>query len=226
MRWLVIFVYILCSIIINIHNIYAQPTSSYLLGPEDVVRIVIWDHPDLSGEFKIDPAGNIPLLLLGEVKAEGLTTEELEKVLYEKLSKYIAEPRISVTIIGYHSKKVYILGEVSNPGKYSIGGEYITLRDAILKAGLPTRDADLRRVKIITPGKVQPKVRIVNLYNILYKGKLDKNIKLNSGDVVYVPMKLLPKIGDMLGRIASPFIQYLSIRNIFEDILGLRREYR
>jgi hypothetical protein len=39
-------------------------------------------------------------------------------------------------------------------------------------------------------------------------------------------MKLLPKIGDMLGRIASPFIQYLSIRNIFEDILGLRREYR
>ncbi len=198
----------------------AQESSSYLLGPEDIIRIVVWENPEISGEFKVDPAGNITMLIIGEIRVEGLTTTELEKILYEKLGKYIEDPKITITILGYFSKKVYILGQVIQPGKYSIGGEYITIREAILKAGLPTKDADLKRVKIITPGKPQPVTKIINLHKILYKGDLEKDIKLDSGDVVYIPMALIPRITDTLGRISSPFMQYLSLENLLDRMFG------
>lgn len=199
---------------------FAQESSSYLLGPEDIIRIVVWDNPDMSGEFKIDPAGNITQLILGEIKVEGVTTVELEKILYEKFSKYIETPKITVNILGYFSKKVYILGQVRQPGKFPIGGEYITIREAVLKAGLPTKDADLKRVKVVTPGKPQPVTRIINLYNILYKGNMEKDIKLDSGDIVYIPMALIPRIADTLGQISSPFIQYLSLENLLGRMFG------
>ncbi|MFH1860267.1 MAG: polysaccharide biosynthesis/export family protein [bacterium] len=199
---------------------FAQEGSSYLLGPEDIIRIVVWDNPEISGEFKVDPAGNFTMSILGEIRVEGLTTTELEKILYEKLGKYIEDPKITITILGYFSKKVYILGQVIQPGKYSIGGEYITIREAVLKAGLPTKDADLKRVKVITPGKPQPVTKIINLYKILYKGEMEKDVKLDSGDVVYVPMALIPRITDTLGRISSPFIQYLSLENLLGSMFG------
>ncbi len=216
---LIIFGLVLFSL--GLSNVsYAQEGSSYLLGPEDVIRIVVWDNPEISGEFKVDPAGNITMLIVGEIRIEGLTTTELEKILYEKLGKYIEDPKITITIIGYFSKKVYILGQIIQPGKYSIGGEYITIREAVLKAGLPTKDADLKRVKVITPGKPQPVTKIINLYKILYKGEMDKDIKLDSGDVVYIPMALIPRITDTLGRISSPFIQYLSLENLLDSMFG------
>ena len=199
---------------------FAKEGSSYLLGPEDIIRVVVWENPDMSGEFKVDPAGNITQLILGDIKVEGLTIVELEKILYEKLSKYIETPKITITILGYFSKKVYILGEVRQPGKFPIGGEYITIREAVLKAGLPTKNADLKRVKIITPGKPQPVTKIINLYNILYKGNMEKDIKLDSGDIVYVPMALVPRITDTLGQISSPFMQYLSLSNLFDSVFG------
>ncbi|MDI6781120.1 MAG: polysaccharide biosynthesis/export family protein [bacterium] len=199
---------------------FAQEGSSYLLGQEDIIRIVVWDNPEISGEFKVDPAGNITMVMLGEIRVEGLTTIELEKILYEKLSKYIEDPKITITIIGYFSKKVYIVGQVMQPGKYSIGGEYITIREAVLKAGLPTKDADLKRVKVITPGKLQPVTKIINLHKILYKGEMEKDIKLDSGDVVYIPMALIPRITDTMGRISSPFIQYLSLENLLDRMFG------
>ncbi|MBI4778343.1 polysaccharide export protein [Candidatus Desantisbacteria bacterium] len=199
---------------------FAQEGSSYLLGPEDVIRIVVWDNPEISGEFKVDPAGNITMTILGEIRVEGLTTTELEKILYEKLGKYIEDPKITIIILGYFSKKVYILGQVIQPGKYSIGGEHITIREAVLKAGLPTKDADLKRVKVITPGKPQPVTKIINLYKILYKGEMEKDVRLDSEDVVYVPMALIPRITDTLGRISSPFIQYLSLENLLGSVFG------
>ncbi len=210
---------------LGISNIsFAEEGSSYLLGPEDLLRIVVWENPDMSGEFKVDPAGKITQLILGDIKVEGLTIIELEKVLYEKLSKYIETPKITITILGYFSKKVYILGQVIHPGQFPIGGEYITVREAVLKAGLPTKDADLKRVKIITPGKPQPVTRIINLYAILYKGNIEKDLKLDSGDIVYIPMALIPRIADTVGRISSPFIQYLSLESLLGRMFG--NEYK
>lgn len=187
-------------------NIPTQAISatSYLLGPDDVINVFVWGHPELSGEKKVTATGSIPFLLIGDVMVEGLTKEELETILTEKLSRYIIEPQVSVTITQYNSKKVYILGEVNRPGEYPMGGSVISLREAILKAGLPTKSAALRRVRIITPQATKPIIKIVDLYTILHRGHLQKDITLQPGDIVYVPSNIPTKISNILEKITAP----------------------
>ncbi|MDI6736686.1 MAG: polysaccharide biosynthesis/export family protein [bacterium] len=195
---------------------WSKDKVSYFLGPGDVVKIFVWEHPELSGEITVDPAGNIPFLLLGDVMAEGLTEEELEEVLTEGLSRYIMNPNISVTIIGYNSKKIYILGEVNRPGEYSIGGGVISLKKSIVKAGLPTSSAALRRVRIITPQTTKPIVKIVNLDAVLNKGNLKEDIDLRAGDIVYIPSNIPTKIGNVLDKLTSPLSKIL----VFFGLVG------
>jgi polysaccharide export outer membrane protein len=197
---------------------WSKEEVSYLLGPGDVIKVFVWGHPELSGEMVVNPAGNIPFLLIGDVKAEGLTEEELEKVLTERLSRYIMEPKLSVTITGYHSKKVYILGEVNRPGEYPIGGSVISLREAIIKAGLPTKSAALRRVRIITPQPTKPIVKIVNLSTILHKGDLKEDITLHAGDIVYIPSNIPTKIGNILDKISAPITKILIFLGLIEQV--------
>lgn len=197
---------------------WSEDKTSYLLGPEDVIRVFVWEHPELSGDIIVNPAGNIPFLLIGDVMAEGLTDEELEKVLTEKLSRYIMDPKVSVTIIGYKSKRIYVLGEVSRPGEYPIGGSIISLREAVLRAGLPTDSANLRRVRIITPQLTKPIVKIVNLSMVLHKGYLKENINLRAGDVVYIPTNIPGKIGKVLDKISAPISKVLVFFGLMEEV--------
>lgn len=197
---------------------WSKEEVSYLLGPGDVIKVFVFGHPELSGELVVNPAGNIPFLLIGDVMAEGLTEEELETVLTENLSRYIIEPNVSVTIIGYNSKKVYILGEVNRPGEYPIGGSVISLREAILKAGLPTTSAALRRVQIITPQPTKPIIKIVNLSKILHKGELKEDINLHAGDIVYIPSNIPTKIGNILDKISAPITKIFIFLGLIEQI--------
>ena len=87
-------------------------------------------------------------------------------------------PEVSIAITDYKSKNVYILGEVAQPGKYPMKGDVISLRDAIVAAGLPTREAALRRVHIIKYNSGKTAYRKIDLFRLLYKGKLKYNIDL------------------------------------------------
>jgi len=197
---------------------WSKDRTSYFLGPDDVIKVFVWGQPELSGEMIVNPAGNIPFLLIGDVPVEGLTEEEVEKILTEKLSRYIVDPQVSVTIIGYNSKKIYLLGEINKPGEYPIGGSIISLREAVLKAGLPTKSAALRRVRIITPQPNKPVVKIVNLSMILHKGDLKKDITLAAGDIVYIPANIPTKIGDILDKISTPITKLLVFLGLTQEI--------
>jgi len=197
---------------------WSKDTTSYLLGPDDVVKVFVWGHPELSGDMTVNPAGNLPFLLLGDVMVEGLTEEEVEKILTERLSRYIIDPQVSVTITGYNSKKIYVLGEISRPGEYPIGGSVISLREAVFKAGLPTKSASLRRVRIITPQPNKPLVKIVNLSMILHKGDLKKDITLAAGDIVFIPANIPTKIGDILDKISAPIIKVLAFLGLTKEL--------
>ena len=94
-------------------------TSSYRLASGDRVRVTVFRHEDLSGEFALDGAGNFAMPLVGEIQAYGLTTRELESRLQEKLSDgYLVEPQVSVEVLNY--RPFYILGEVRAPGRLSL----------------------------------------------------------------------------------------------------------
>lgn len=108
-------------------------TSSYRLASGDRVRVTVFRHEDLSGEFALDGAGNFAMPLIGEVQAYGLTTRELESRLQQKLSDgYLVEPQVAVEVLNY--RPFYILGEVRAPGAYPyVNG--MTVLNAVALAG-------------------------------------------------------------------------------------------
>jgi polysaccharide export outer membrane protein len=91
--------------------------SGYELGSGDRVRLIVYDEPNLSGEFTVDGRGGLALPLVGKVKAEGLTAAQLESRITKRLSpEYLKDPSVSVEVITY--RPFYIVGEVKKPGSY------------------------------------------------------------------------------------------------------------
>ncbi len=107
--------------------------NAYRLGSGDRVRVTVFRHEDLSGEFALDGAGNFAMPLLGEVQAFGLNTRELEQRIAQKLQEgYIIDPQVGVEVMNY--RPFYILGEVKTPGSYQyVNG--MTVLNAVALAG-------------------------------------------------------------------------------------------
>jgi protein involved in polysaccharide export with SLBB domain len=113
-------------------------TSSYRLGSGDRVRVIIFRHEDLSGEFALDGAGNFAMPLIGEIQAYGLTTRELEQRIVDKLKEgYLVEPQVSVEVLSY--RPFYILGEVKSPGSYQYVNGMTVLNGVALAGGFSYR---------------------------------------------------------------------------------------
>jgi polysaccharide export outer membrane protein len=110
-----------------------QTSTAYKLGSSDRLRVTVFGHPDLSGEFEVDGTGSISLPLIGQTTAVGLATSELEQSIATSLSNgYILNPRVSVEVINY--RPFYILGEVGQPGEYPYTNG-LTVQNAVAAAG-------------------------------------------------------------------------------------------
>lgn len=124
----------------------AQTETSYALGSSDRLRVTVFGHPNLSGEFEVDGRGSISMPLIGQITAIGLSTAELETALAESLSDgYVLNPRVSVEVINY--RPFYILGEVGRPGEYPYTSG-LTVQNAVAAAGGFTYRANKRAVFI------------------------------------------------------------------------------
>lgn len=177
----------------------------YTLGPDDVIQIDVRRHPEFSGEYAINSEGKIQYKFVGDVPIEGLTKEETKEKLASILSKFIIEPDIEVTILQYRSKVIFIVGEVGAPGKYYMKADTISLRDAVVQAGLPTLAASMRKTRLVHPDSDgRPKHEKVDLYKLIYEGKLELDREMLPGDVLYVPATIFAKIGRILNPIAAP----------------------
>ena len=118
----------------------APDESTYNVGAGDKIKVTVFRHPDLSGEFQLDGAGNFAMPLIGEVRAGGLTTRSLEQQIVSQLQDgYLIEPQVSIEVLNY--RPFYILGEVKNPGSYPfVNG--MTVLNAVALAGGYTYRAD------------------------------------------------------------------------------------
>ncbi|MCM8812094.1 MAG: polysaccharide export protein [Candidatus Omnitrophica bacterium] len=186
----------------------------YTLGRDDVIRIQVRNQPDFSGDFVVGPTGAIQYNYLGDVSVLGLTKNEVQEVITKLLEPYVRVPEVLVTIVGYNSKVVYVLGEVARPGKYIMRGDTIKLREAIVAAGLPTFFAAQRRTHVVKPDIKKPKVRKVDLYKVLYQGKLEQDIDIYPGEIVVVPSTFLSGINRFLGQLLSPATSAQTARSL------------
>lgn len=119
----------------------------YRLGPGDQLRVTVFGHDDLSGEFEVDGAGNISMPLINNVVAKGKTPDELEDAIVDKLSPdYLKEPRVSIDVLNY--RPFYIFGEVNAPGSYPYVNGMTVLKAVALAEGFTYR-ARTSEVRII-----------------------------------------------------------------------------
>ena len=193
---------------------------AYTVGPDDVLTVEVRQHPEIGGEFLVSPEGTIFISLIGAVEVEDATTEEIARRLESRLSEFVREPEVAVSVVAYNSKKVYVLGQVGDPGEHPMRGNELTVRDAVLLAKLPLDTANLPRVAVITPDEYVPEVRVVNLNDILYKGILRDNINLRPGDVVVVHRHLLAKLGKFLEQVLGPTGRLRAAEDLIESVEG------
>jgi polysaccharide export outer membrane protein len=182
-----------------------QKASEYVLGPDDVLRLVVEQHPEWSGEFTIRPDGNIFLPSIGEFKMDGFTKDTAAVALGSYLEKYINNPRVTFEVVRYASQYIYVLGEVNHPGRYVTGGKNVTVRDGVILADLPTRFAALSRVYVINPvSSGKPNQQVIDLDRILNRGEMARNYSLEPGSIVYVPKNIWGYISEFFGVFLSP----------------------
>jgi polysaccharide export outer membrane protein len=160
--------------------------QEYLIGPEDVVEVMVWKNPDLSREVTVRPDGKLSLPLIGDVQAAGITVPQLTEQIAEKLKGYYKEPpQVSVIVRQVNSYAVYVLGAVRNPGRYVVKSGTTFLQAIALAQGFTefaaTKKIILRR-RVAGGEEAAMPVR----YQDVVAGK-QQNIVLKPGDTIIVP---------------------------------------
>jgi polysaccharide export outer membrane protein len=190
----------------------ARPTD-YIIGPQDVLRVVVFEEPTLSGTYRIDADGSFQYPFLGRVAAAGKSLRDLEQQLSKQLETgFVRRAQVTVEVEQFRSRSLFVIGEVRSPGKFPITGQ-MTVLEALAAAGSVTANAGSEVLVLRTPAQapdaVQPaspleaseaNVRRVNLAD-LQLGKLSENIPLQEGDTVFVPKA---EKFYMTGQIKSP----------------------
>ncbi len=179
--------------------------STYTLGESDIIEINVLRHPEVSGKYVINSEGNIQYEFIGDTQLSGKTKEEAVAYLKEQLSEYIIAPEVTLKILGYNSKVVYVIGEVGRPGKIYMQGDTITVREALIQAALPLLTAKSAKSLLITPSSDgKPKKIKVNVEKLLYEGDLRENFVMKPGDTLYIPPTGLAKVMRVLKPVAEP----------------------
>ena len=179
----------------------------YTLGPNDVIAIEVRRHPEFSGEYRVNSEGKIEYKYIGDIVVSGFTKKELKDRLTEIFSEFIISPEVDVQIVAYLSKVFYVVGEVGRPGKFYMRGDTITVREALVQAGLPRTTAEMGTCRLITPDNYgKDNYEKVNVTKLLYEGDLRQNKIMHPGDVFYVPATFLVKVI----RVISPVTDLVS----------------
>lgn len=138
----------ICLFMVGTSAVHAEADAQYRLAAGDVIRINVFGEKELSiEEIRLTDAGTFSYPFIGEVRADGRTARELEKLLVEKLKgDYLVDPRVTVSILTY--REFFISGEVKAPGGYPYQPG-LTLRRAVALAGGLTERASENRITII-----------------------------------------------------------------------------
>ncbi len=179
----------------------SEAAPDYIIGPEDVLNISVFNVPELSQTVRVANDGTIPVLLLGEVRAAGLTAEQLQQKLRQLYGKtYLQHPIVSVYVSQFNAEQVSIVGAVSRPGMYPLLGKR-TLIQMLSLAGfgnqttttphgrtvLITRPGGFGNLqladgmKLLSPDKLQ-----INIDKLLYSGHDALNIQIQPNDIISV----------------------------------------
>jgi polysaccharide export outer membrane protein len=167
------------------------PTSNtaanvYVIGTLDVISIRVWGQPNLTGLVSVRDDGMISMQLIGEVKADGLTCEQLRLIITKRLSDYLNNPTVSVDLAKNNSKKFYITGEGANhSGPFPLNGK-VTIFEALTSAGGFSSFANQKKIYLLRKGE-NGKKHYFNYKDALSGKHPEQDIEVQNGDIIVVP---------------------------------------
>ncbi len=177
----------------------SQPKEKYNIGPGDVLQITVWDHPefaealgaqptnvvktgDPASGVVVDQDGRVQFPYIGVIGVSGMTTEQIQRTLTERLARYFTHPQVTVRIASFRSKKIYVDGEVHAPGAVSLTDIPMNLYEAVSGSGGFTPAADQSRVMLVRSGVTYQ----LDFSRMLEKGINPSDLVLRNGDFVRV----------------------------------------
>jgi|ERR1700674_735064 len=167
----------------------ARPATgdpNYVIGPDDELSVIVWKEPEISRTVPVRPDGKISLALLNDVQAAGQTPMQLGLEITSRLKKFIADPQVTIVVIRVNSQRIFLVGEVTRAGAYSLLPN-MTALEAISSAGGCTPFAKQTKIYILRKENGK-EVRIpFNYKAVLSRQKPEQNIALKAGDTIVVP---------------------------------------
>jgi len=188
---------------------------SYVIGPDDELRVRIWGQINFSGNLRVDRSGNIYLPQVGPVQVAGLQFSAVDQHLRAAVAKLFRNFDLEVDIGRIRSIQVYISGQARRPGAYTISS-LSSLVDAIFATGGPSPAGSLRHILLKREGKV---VTDFDLYDLLIHGDKSKDVRLLPEDVIYIP-PVGPETA-ITGSVKSPAIYELRKGETVGDLIKM-----
>jgi polysaccharide export outer membrane protein len=164
----------------------SKSNSSYVIGPGDILAIDVWKEPDLSKEVSVRLDGIISLPLLDDVRASGLTCDQLRNYLELRYRDYVELAEVSVTLKESRSKKIYLLGKVNRPGEYLLQKNMTIVQAISLAEGL-AEWADTEDIRLIRKIDGVEQTFRVDYDAIVSGDDLSQNVQLQPDDTIFVP---------------------------------------
>lgn len=164
----------------------AADSDNYVIGPEDVLYIYVWKEENLSRTVPVRIDGMISIPLVDDIKAAGMTPLQLKEVLLAKLREFVETPDVTIIVTEANSYKVYVQGEVKNPGVFRLRTE-TTLVQLIIMAGGFTDWANQKKITIMRKEGGKDSRIVVNYKKIVEGDEGAKDVMLKSGDIVIIP---------------------------------------
>jgi polysaccharide biosynthesis/export protein len=173
----------------------------YVIGPNDVLGVTVFNQPQLSGKFRVEADGTLAFPLVGRVAVGGSNVRAAEaKIVASLAAGYLTDPRVSVTVEEYRSQQIFVMGEVRQPGPLQFTGS-MTLIEALARVGSTTERAGAEAIVVrpaaetmppaatsaTQPGKDSKSETIHVKLESLQTGELSENVPLRAGDTIFVP---------------------------------------
>lgn len=191
-----------------ISRLRSEPALPYTFGLGDVLRVSVYDEPDLNVDaIPVRPDGMISFPLIGDVRVKDKTVNHVRMEITDRLGFFLVEPKVSVMVRKYSSQQYTILGEIVHPGVFTLDTE-LTITQAIARSGGLTTGqfhassielADLSHAFISRKGEVLP----VDFSALLHGGDLRYDLPLRPGDYIYIPSGLVREVF-VLGEVHRP----------------------
>jgi protein involved in polysaccharide export with SLBB domain len=189
--------------------------SDYVIGTGDSIRINIWGSLQARYELTVDRNGEITIPRVGVIKVWGLKYDQLKEVINKAISRYFKGYELNVTLGNIRTIQVFVVGEVESPGVYSISA-LGTVVNALAAAGGPSKNGSLRTIKLMKNGVLH---QSVDLYDIFLSGDRSKDIRLENGDTIFVPV--IGPVVAVVGEVKRPGIYELKDKTSLAQVLTM-----